>query len=183
MSEDTASLIRCGTVIDLGRPQAKCRIAYGDPDSDEGDAEKGWIDWPAPRAGNTRIWSPLSLGKHVLLCPDGQLSAAVALPGLWRDISAPPSDQAEDLITWPDGASVRYSPNPGAMQIDLPAGATLEANAPGGITRRGGVTIEGDVSVTGKIEATGDVVGDGVCLKPHRHGGVPAGAAQSGPPV
>ncbi len=186
------SLLRIGTIVELDLARALCRVAYGDPDSDDGAAETGWIPWLAGRAGATRIWSPPSEGEQVLLlCPDGQLTAAVALPGLWRDIFAAPSTGPEDAIRWDDGAQVVYDPDASEMQVILPAGATLLIQSPGGvtidaedgITLRGDVTIEGHVSVAGAIEAIGDVVGDQISLSTHRHGGVQSGAALSGDPV
>ncbi len=191
MAGDISSLLRFGTVVELDLAGARCRVAYGDPDSADGDAETDWIGWIAPRAGDMRVWSPPSEGEQVLLlCPDGQLSAAVALPGLWRDIFPPPAAAPADLIQWDDGAKVLYDPDASEMQITLPAGGTLEIDAPGGVTidapdgivLLGDVTIMGDVNVSGRIEAQGDVVGDGVSLASHRHGGVQTGQGQSGEP-
>lgn len=192
MAGDLSSLLRFGTVVELDLATARCRVAYGDPDSDDGEAETDWIGWIAPRAGGTRVWSPPSEGEQVLLlCPDGQLSAAVALPGLWRDIFPPPSAELGELIQWDDGAQVRYDPDASEMQIALPAGGTVQIDAPGGVTidasdgivLLGDVTIMGDLNVSGRIEATGDIVGDGVSLAGHRHGGVQTGSGTSGEPT
>lgn len=190
MAGDLSSLLRFGTVVELDLASARCRVAYGDPDSDDGEAETDWIGWIAPRAGDMRVWSPPSEGEQVLLlCPDGQLSAAVALPGLWRDIFPAPSSGSEALIEWPDGARVIYDSDASEMQIVLPAGGTVQIDAPGGvtieaqeITLRGDVTIDGDVNVSGGIEAQSDVVGDRVSLAEHRHGGVQIGGGMTNAP-
>lgn len=190
-STDISSLLRVGTIVEVDLATARCRVAYGDPDSDDGEAETGWIPWLAMRAGATRIWSPPSEGEQVLLlCPDGQLTAAIALPGIWRDLFPPPGSDPADLIEWPDGARVLYDPDASEMQITLPAGATLQLVSPGGVTLdaeggftlRGDVTIEGDVNVEGRIDAMGDIVGDGISLASHLHGGVQSGAAKTGVP-
>lgn len=190
-SPDLSTLLRVGTIVEVDLATARCRVTYGDPDSDDGEAETGWIAWLAARAGDTRIWSPPSEGEQVLLlCPDGQLTAAVALPGLWRDLFPPPGSEPADLIEWADGARVLYDPDASEMQVNLPAGATIQIVSPGGvtidaeegITLRGDLTIEGDVSVDGKIDVTGDVVGDGISLASHLHGGVQSGAAKTGAP-
>lgn len=191
-AQDLTSLLRAGTIVEIDLAAARCRVAYGDPDSDDGDAETGWIAWLAGRAGETRIWSPPSEGEQVLLlCPDGQLTAAVALPGLWRDLFPPPGSEPADLIQWADGARVLYDPDASEMQITLPAGGTLEVDCPGGvtinadrgITLRGDVTIEGDVNVDGRLDVAGDVVGEGISLASHRHGGVQAGGGFSSTPT
>lgn len=45
------------------------------------------------------------------------------------------------------------------------------------------VDVIGDVNVTGGIVASGDVVGAGISLSTHPHGGVKAGSDTSGPPI
>lgn len=45
------------------------------------------------------------------------------------------------------------------------------------------ITINGDIQLNGSLNATGDVVADGVSLVQHKHGGVRAGADQTGEPV
>lgn len=186
-----AQLVRLGTVSAVDLAAARCRVRYGDPDSED-EAETGWIRWLAPRAGTLRIWSPPSEGEQViLLCPDGQLGLGVAVPGIWWDDFPPPASAALDLLEWDDGAKVSYDPQGKALAVELPDGATLRVLSPGGvtieaqggITLKGDVTIEGDVTVSGKITAEGDVIGEGKSLANHRHGGVQAGSAQTQPPV
>lgn len=193
---DLAALIRLGTVIEIDPAQALCRVLYGDPD-DEEPAETGWIRWLAGRAGETRTWSPPSEGEQVLLlCPDGQLGAAVALPGIVQDDFPPPGSDLTEVIEWSDGARISYDPEESELRAELPAGATVTVIAPGGVTVtaeegitlqgdvtiEGDVTIDGEVSVSGAIEAQGDVTGEGVSLANHTHSGVASGSASSGPP-
>ena len=45
------------------------------------------------------------------------------------------------------------------------------------------ITINGDIQLNGSLNATGDVIADGVSQIHHKHGGVRAGADQSGEPV
>lgn len=45
------------------------------------------------------------------------------------------------------------------------------------------VQTDGDVAATGSITADGDVVGNGISLHDHKHGGVTAGGAQTSPPL
>lgn len=45
------------------------------------------------------------------------------------------------------------------------------------------VRVEADFHVTGEITAVGDVTGAGISLATHKHGGVMAGAAETGMPV
>lgn len=186
-----AQLVRLGTVIAVDLAAARCRVRYGDPDSED-VAETGWIRWLAPRAGALRIWSPPSIGEQViLLCPESQIGLGVAVPGVWWNDFPPPASAALDLLEWDDGAKISYDSAAKALEIDLPAGATVRVLSPGGvtieaaagITLKGDVSIEGDVAVSGQITAQGDVIGEGKSLANHRHGGVQSGSAQTLPPT
>lgn len=188
---DIASLIRIGTVLSVDLAQARCVVRYGDPDDEDGgDAQTPPIRWLTPRAGQTRIWSPPSVGEQVvLLAPDGQIGAAVAIAGIWQDDFPPPNDSETETIQWKDGAAITYDPVAHDLLAVLPGGGTATITAPGGITLRGDVTIEGNLEIEGGAEVRddvivqGDVEADGISLKDHVHNGVQAGMAQSGPPA
>ena len=79
-------------------------------------------------------------------------------------------------------------------QIELVSPTKITMTAPqieinGALTASQGASITGDVSVNGGIDTTGtgdfggEVTGNGIPLSTHRHGGVTAGAAQTGVPV
>lgn len=179
---DLAGLVRLGTIVSVDLAGARCVVRYGDPDDDE-PAETPPIRWLAPRAGLTRVWSPPSQGEQVLLlAPDGQVGNAIALMGIVQDAFPPPSAAKADTILFPDGARITYDPEAGALQAVLPAGATAEIEAPGGITLRGDVTIEGNVTVSQKLTADQDVVANGISLHDHVHAGVQAGGAKTAKP-
>lgn len=181
---DLSELIRLGTIASVDLAAGLCTVRYGDPDDTEDSAETPPIRWLAPRAGETRTWSPPSVGEQViLLVPDGQLAAAVALPGIAQDAFPPAGDSLEEVLLFNDGARIAYDPDSHALNAILPAGATAEIEASGGITLRGPVTIEGDVTLNGKMDATGDVKAGDISLKTHKHGNVQSGAAQTGNPV
>lgn len=185
---DLSAFIRIGVVTSVDLAQARCVVRYGDPDDDD-PAESPPIRWLAFRAGLTRIWSPPSVGEQVLLlAPDGQIGAAVALTGIVRDAFPPVGNSETEMIEWADGAQITYDPQASALVATLPAGATAEIEAPGGITLRGNVTIEGDVQINGTGAITGtltgdqDVIASGKSLKNHLHKNVQAGTSLSGPP-
>ncbi|WP_313335777.1 phage baseplate assembly protein V [Sphingobium yanoikuyae] len=181
---DLSELIRLGSIASVDLAAARCTVRYGDPDDEDGGAETPPIRWLAPRAGMTRSWSPPSEGEQaLLLVPDGQIAAAIALVGIWSDAFPPPGSTLAELVEYADGARVGYDPEAHALTAILPAGATALVEAPGGLTIRGPVRIEGDVDLQGGITATDDVTAAGISLKSHKHGNVQAGAAQSGPPV
>lgn len=180
---DLASLIRIGTVLEVDLAEARCVVRFGDPD-DPAPAQTGPIRWLTPRAGLTRVWSPPSEGEQVLLvCPDGQIGAAVAIMGIVQDAFPPLGSTTAEMIEFADGARITYDPEAHALLAVLPAGGTVDVTADGGITLRGDVTIEGNLAVSQTVTAEEDVIADGISLKSHKHGQVQAGSAQSGTPV
>lgn len=180
---DLASLIRIGTVIEVDLAEARCIVRFGDPDDPE-PAQTGPIRWLTPRAGLTRVWSPPSVGEQVLIvCPDGQIGAAVAVMAIVQDAFPPLGSTTAEMIEFADGAKLTYDPDSHELLAVLPAGGKVDITADGGITLRGDVTIEGSVTVSETLTAADDVVADGVSLKSHKHSGVQAGGAQTGEPV
>lgn len=181
---DLSELIRLGTIASVDLAAATCTVRYGDPDEDDGGAETPPIRWFAARAGKTRSWSPPSIGEQVmLLVPDGQLAAAVALVGIWSDSFPPPGSTLAELVEYEDGARIGYDPENHALTAILPDGATAVVEAPGGLTIRADVTIEGNVTLNGRMNASEDVTADGISLKTHKHGNVQSGGSQTGDPV
>lgn len=185
---DLATLIRIGTVTAVDLAAARCRVRYGDPDDDD-PGESPMIRWLTPRAGQTRVWSPPSVGEQViLLSPDGQIGGAVALCGLVQNAFPPLGSTLAEAIEFADGARLTYDPEASALTAILPAGATAEIEAPGGITLRGPVMIEGDVTIQGAVDvsqtvtAATDVTAAGISLVDHLHGGVQSGSAKTAPP-
>lgn len=180
---DPALTVRIGRVLSVDLAGATCVVALGDPDSEDGELESPDIPWAAPRAGQTRIWSPPAVGEQVVvLCPEGDLALGVVHGGLWSDAHPAPGGSTRHVISFDDGAEIAYDPESHHADIDLPAGATLAINAQGGVTITGPVSIDGDVTVTGTLTASEDVVGGGKSLKTHRHTAVQPGGGLSGAP-
>jgi phage baseplate assembly protein V len=174
---DLSELIRLGTIASVDLEAARCIVRYGDPDDEGGGAETPPIRWLMLRAGKTRVWSPPSVGEQVvLLVPDGQIAAAVALPGIVQNAFPAAGADLTELLEFEDGALISYDPLAHVLSAILPDGGTAEIEAPGGITIRADVTIEGSVTVSG------DVTADGVSLKTHVHSGVSAGGGDTGVP-
>ena len=168
---DADDLIRIGTVASVDLAAARCTVLLDD------DSETGPVRWIAPRMGAARVWLAPSEGEQVvLLCPAGEVAGALVLGGLVCNPNPAPAASNIALIDFADGAALSYDPASHALTFTLPGGGTLAIVAPGG------VSIEGDVAVTGTVTASEDVIGGGKSLKTHRHTGVQAGGAISGPP-
>lgn len=170
--------MRDGVVTEVDHAAALCRVRSGEMQTD-------FIPWMTTAAGKVRVWLPPSVGEQVqLLCIDGDLANAVALPGLFSATFPAPSSNADlMLIQFADGATFAYDSAAHALAANLPAGGTVSIVADGGVHIAGPVSIEGNVSITGKAEVSEDVTGGGVSLKQHKHSAVQPGGGTSGPPA
>lgn len=172
---DPSTLIRMGVIASVDLAAARCTVRCGDPEG--GEIVTPLIRWLMPRCGDTRIWSPPTVGEQaLLLCPDGEIAAGIAITGIIRDTFPPMGATLEERIDFTDGAQLRYDPEAHHLEALLPDGATATITAPGGIT------INGDITLNGKLTASDDVIAAGISLKNHRHGGTQPGGGQTGAP-
>lgn len=189
---DPATLIRIGTIAAVDLTAARCTVLYGDPDDEDGGAVSPPVRWLAPRAGDTGVWSPPTVGEQVvLLSPDGQIGAAIALLGIVQDRFPPVGGDLIETIVFGDGARLSYDPQAHALFVVLPDGGTIDLQSPGavtidapaGVTIRGNLTLDGTLELSGDVLAQGDVQAGNISLRDHRHLGVSTGTQQSGPPA
>lgn len=151
-------LLRLGTVeqVDLALGTATVRSR---------DVVSPALPW-MECAGSWRTWSPPSVGEQVLLlCPEGDIAAAVILRGLYSTAFPKLGADAHPRFDGPSGLNITFTED----------GITIAAP--------GDIAITGDVTITGQLTASVDVIGGGKSLKGHKHGGVQAGGAQTSAPV
>jgi len=190
---DLGDLINFGTIAEVDLERGRVRVAAGEVESD-------WIRWGMGRAGATRSWSPPSVGEQIIfVAPGGDIAQAAVIGSIPSNAHPPAGNSLRELIQFQDGAVVAYDPEAHALEAILPAGATINIVAPGGITVlaeagvtidvgdggltvKGDVTIEGDVDLTGELRADVDVQAGTISLKEHLHSGVGAGTAKTGLP-
>lgn len=175
---DADQLIRFGTVASVDLASAKCVVTLDD------DAATPAVRWIEGRQGKTRTWSPPSVGEQVVvLCPAGEIGAAVALRGLVSDANPAAGDSLKEILgQYEDGAVLSYDPEAHVLDFTLPGGGTLTITAPGGTTLNGDLTVNGDAHVTGTVTGDTDVVAAGISGKGHTHGKVKTGTDETGSP-
>ncbi|MBD59023.1 MAG: baseplate assembly protein [Citromicrobium sp.] len=190
---DPAAIVRFGTI-------ASVDLSTGEVEVDCGEVRTAPIPFSTGRAGATRIWSPPTVGEQVLLlCPGGDIEAAVAMGAIPQDAFPIPGDGPVEMIVFADGARISYDPENHVLEASLPDGATALVEASGGLTIRGDVTIEGRVAVEGALDvaeaasfaqtlavqgalSAGSIVSGGIDLSTHIHAGVSPGTGISGAP-
>jgi phage baseplate assembly protein V len=170
-------IAREGTIVSVDLDAGTCRVQIAE------ELTTGDIPWATGRVGKTRVWSPPSIGEQVLvLAPEGDTERAIVIGSLSSDAHPHPANDGSTLIEFEDGARILYDPAGHSLDAVLPDGGKALIVAKGGIRLEGAVTIIGPVLVEGKLTATDDIVSDGKSLKSHKHTGVQAGGAISGPP-
>jgi phage baseplate assembly protein V len=189
MSRDPEETAAIGELVRFGRV---AEVEGGRVVIETGEIRTDKIHWLERRAGETRTYSPHSVGEQVvLICPGGDIEGAFAIGGLACDDFPLPGEGKRELIKFADGAELAYDPEGHALEVKLPDGATVLVDASGGVEINvtgaavkiyGDVEIHGDARVFGTLTAETDVVGGGKSLKGHKHTGVAAGGAVSGPP-
>ncbi|MEI2454580.1 phage baseplate assembly protein V [Lysobacter firmicutimachus] len=179
-----ANMIRIGTIAEVNYTTQRARVASGDLLTD-------FLPWGAGRAGRRSEYSAPSVDEQVILvCPQGETTGAFILCSAYSAANPSPGNAPNLHVTrYSDGAVIAYDDETHALSATLPSGGTATLSADGGLTINGPVTINGkttingDTSVDGKVNASGDVVGAGVSLEKHPHGGVQTGGGKSGPPA
>ncbi len=199
------NLIRLGTIAAVDHARAQCRVKTGELLTD-------WLYWVTLAAGAVRTWRPPTLGEQVLLlCPDGELTAGVALCGIYSDAYSAPSHEAKNTLTqYDDGAMIAYDAARHHLSASLPNGGTIVLSAPNAVTIKspsvtldaqtvtctGNLNVQGHFSyagglsgtggegaqIDGSIHASGDIQAGGISLSHHRHNGVESGGSLSGVP-
>ncbi|NTY35637.1 phage baseplate assembly protein V [Burkholderia diffusa] len=153
------SLLREGTVIDVDHGARRVRVESGGLQTD-------WIRWLAQRTGTSIEWDPPTIGEPgLLLCPSGEPTTGLFLPGVYCDgHDAPSSSPNQHVRVYADGARVAYDFAVHALTATLPAGATVHVVAPGSVTvetdtatvKAKSVTLDADdTTVTGSLLVKG----------------------------
>lgn len=153
------SLLREGTVIEVDHNARRVRVESGGLQTD-------WIRWLAQRTGDSVTWDPPSEGEPgLLLCPSGEPTTGLFLPGVYCDgHDSPSSSPTQHVRVYRDGARVQYDFAAHALTATLPAGATVQVAAPGSVTvetktatvKAKSVTLDADdTTVTGRLLVKG----------------------------
>jgi phage baseplate assembly protein V len=193
MSDDIlrqlTNLIRFGTVHTVAGKRVQVKI---------GGLLTRPIPWIAPRAGMTKSWSPPDIGEQVMVVsPNGDLGAAVAIGSLFCDAYDAPAEANADTVVmaFRDGAVVLYDQAAHVLKATLPADGRVAVTAPGGMTLTGNVTIDGELSVSHAatfaqtihasqtITSDSDVKAGNISLANHPHDKVQKGTDISGKPL
>ncbi|MEQ1511666.1 MAG: phage baseplate assembly protein V [Lysobacteraceae bacterium] len=182
-SRNAANIIRFGYVAQVDMDTRTCRVQSGELLSDN-------VAWWVSAAGENIRSSAPSVGEQgMLISPEGDTRGAVFLRGMYSTQFPAPNDSGDvEAFRMKDGALLRYDNAAHALSATMPEGGTFAVTSSGGSTINGPLTVNGDVEIIGDTHCTGtatvdtDVIGGGISLKTHRHGGVQSGGGTTGVP-
>ena len=192
------NLIRTGIVTEVNLRDGLCRVQTG-------GIKTTWLNWMTSRAGRSRVWWAPSVGEQVMvLAIGGELDTAFVLPAIFSDDFPAPSSSADALrIDFPDGATIEYEPETGALTVsgiktaDVTASGSITATVPLVLVKAetritldtpevvctnklttGTLEVKKGGKMSGDIQHTGGkFTSNGVQVDKHNHGGVERGGS------
>ena len=199
LSRRLENMIRIGTIAEVDHAARRVRVQSGLLLTD-------WLKWRAGRAGATRTWNPPTVGEQVMvLSPSGELANGIVIPSIYSDEHDAPSGDADmHVIVFPDGATITYNHQTGALAATgiktalVSAETSITLDTPlthitgqcaiddlltygNGITGTGGDY--GNHIVGNFDHVGGNLISNGIVVHSHHHNGVLSGDGQSGGPV
>lgn len=161
-------------------------------DTPLGELETNWINWLTLRAGGARTWwCPSPDEQVVVLSMGGNLETAFALPAIYSNQFAPPSDSVDGCVTeYPDGGWFEYEPATGRWHVRGIKSMVIEASD--SVTYKTGefvveadtTRINSEVVINGGVtQGGGAMSSNGIVVDDHEHTGVLKGGANTGGPV
>ncbi|EDY85446.1 phage baseplate assembly protein [gamma proteobacterium HTCC5015] len=171
------NIVRTGTITEVDAQSAKARVKTGDNDTT-------WLPWLASRAATTAHWSPPQIGEQVvLLSPEGDLSQAIIITGLYSDANpAPSSNINAHRREFPDGTHVEYDHQAHTLTIDIRGDVSLVVTGnvdlivDGDLTAEVGGSLLADVGDTAAITAGSTATVDAPLIEHNGGAGVVTGA-------
>lgn len=158
----------------------------------------GWLPIASMWIGNGwGMFSPPTPGNMcTIVCINGDINGGYLESRFWNDVDRPLAVEAGEFwLVHANGQYLKLT-NDGKLTVSDGQGATVTLDGDGTITsaasnwsHTGPMSIDGNVSITGNetvsgtVTATTDVVGGGISLKSHVHGGVEGGSSDTTPPV
>lgn len=162
------NIIRFGVIAELDLTNCKARVKSGQILTD-------FLPFLTHRTGTTRTWSPPTVGEQcVILAMSGDLTTAAILTGLYTQ-NSPSKSTDEHVITFADGATIKYNQSSSALTVEgintayVTAQTSVTAETPKVICTQdlevgGNVLIKGNAQINGGVSANGNMQSKGSIL-------------------
>jgi len=154
LEQKLANVHRIGTIETVDYETATATVRFSD------DHVSGKLPIATHRAGGDVDWWVPEVGEQVLVySPNGDLDRAfIGLDRLYQTAHpAPENIETKRTTTYADGAVISYDRENSILSAELPAGATVQLTADGGISFVGDFSVDGNITSTGDVTATGEI--------------------------
>ena len=160
------NLIRIGTIVQVDLKGEQAQATTARVKVDFGQHQSAWLPMIALRAGNAKVWWPLSVGEQVLvLSPGGDADNGIVLGALYSSKNPSPDTQAlEDslMIEFAEGSTLSVNQEGVIAKLTNETQLTVEqgnlsvtiAAGDCSITAAGNLNLKADGAIT--LEASGD---------------------------
>ncbi|MDT8428493.1 MAG: phage baseplate assembly protein V [Pseudomonadales bacterium] len=150
-------MLEVGLVVEADyTEQVKLRVEISDRITD-------WIPWLTVRAGGDRSWWPPEVGEQVMvLAPNGDAVAAVALAGLYSSAAAAPAASVDVRRTvMGDGAVIDYDRALHVLTVQIPGDVIVQSQGDVAVTAAGVATVDApQIRLNG---GTGCITQESIC--------------------
>lgn len=173
-----SATLQFGDITQVDPATHKVKVAFNALDGMESD----WLPVITMGAGGNQFYALPDVGAVAVCLMNAMGDGGVVLGVVYNDNDATPtSNQNLWIKRFNNGTLISHDRSSGQVTVKTD-GAVLIKSASAVTLDAPTVVITGSLSVQEKITALGDVVGSGVSLKSHTHGGVSGGSSRTGTP-
>ena len=173
-----SATLQFGEVSEIDPKSHKVKVAFNALDGMTSD----WLPVITMGAGGNQFYALPDVGATAVCLMNAGGDGGVVLGVIYNDHDTPPTNNGDLWIKkFTNGTTISHNRQNGQIIVET-SGDVLIKSANQVTLDTPSTIITGDVQVTGTLNASIDVVGGGVSLKSHTHGGVAGGNSRTGTP-
>ncbi|MPY07414.1 phage baseplate assembly protein V [Moraxella catarrhalis] len=173
-----SATLQFGEVSEIDPKSHKIKVALGALDGMVSD----WLPVITMEAGGNQFYALPDVGATCVCLMNAGGDGGVVLGVIYNDQDTPPTNNGELWVKrFSNDTVISHNRQNGQIIVET-SGDVIIKSAKQVTLNTPSTIITGNVRVQGKLTASGDVVGGGVSLKSHTHGGVARGNSRTGTP-
>lgn len=173
-----SATVQFGEISEIDPKSHKVKVIFNALDGMASD----WLSVITMGAGANQFYALPDVGATCVCLMNANGDGGVVLGVVYNDKDTPPTSNGELWVKrFSNDTIISHNRQNGQIIVQT-TGDVLIKSAKQVTLDTPSTIITGDVQVTGKLTANSDVVGGGVSLKSHTHGGVALGNSRTGTP-
>lgn len=172
-----SATLQFGEVSEIDPKTHKVKVTFNALENMQSD----WLPVITMGAGGNQFYALPDVGATAVCLMNANGDGGVVLGVIYNDKDTTPTDNGELWIKkFTNGTTISHNRQNGQIIIETSGDMLIKAKQ---VTLDTPNTVmTGNVQVTGRLTASIDVVGGGVSLRSHTHGGVAGGNSRTGTP-